>query len=195
MLEYFVPDDNQKDDSHFHKQARILSQDPTDTGDDKEFTVEEIRNAVASMGDKKAPGEDEINGEIYKSTFENLPNYITALYNGFLRRGIFPTRWKRAKVIPIVQPGKDTSDEVSKFRQISLLNVGGKVLEKVFINRINHHAISHAFLNTHQYGFTPQKSTVDAAIEVKKFFKEGLAAGEVTALISLDVKTAFHAAF
>ena len=102
---YFVPDDNQKDDSDFHKQARSSSQDPIDTGDDKEFTVEEIRNAVASMGDKKAPGEDGITGEIYKSTFKILPNYITALYNGCLRRGIFPTRWKRAKVIPIVNPG------------------------------------------------------------------------------------------
>ena len=71
-------------------------------------------------------------------TFEILPNYITALYNGCLRRGIFPTRWKRARVIPIVKPGKDTSDELSKFRPISLLNVGRKVLEKVLINRINY---------------------------------------------------------
>ena len=139
-LEYFVPDDNQADDSDFHKQARTLSQHPIDTDDDKEFTVEEIRNAVASMGDKKAPGEDVVTAEIYKSTFEIFPNYVTALYNGCLRRGIFPTRWKRARVIPIVKPGKDTSDEVSKFRPISLLNVGGKVLEKVLINRINHHA-------------------------------------------------------
>jgi hypothetical protein len=112
-----------------------------------------------------------------------------------LRRGIFPTRWKRAKVIPIVKPGKDTSDEVSKFRPISLLNVGGKVLEKVLIDRINHHAISHPFLNTHQYGFTLQKSTVDAAMEMKKFVKEDLAAGEVIALISLYVKGSFDAAF
>ena len=195
MLEYFAPEDNPKDDTEFHRQARILSQDPIDTDDDKEFTVDEIRNAVASMGDKKAPGEDGITGEIYKCTFEILPNFITALYNGCLRRGIFPTRWKRAKVIPIVKPGKDTSDEVSKYRPISLLNVGGKVLEKVLINRINHHANSHDFLNSHQYGFTPQKSTVDAAMEVKKFVMEGLSAGEVIALISLDVKGAFDAAF
>ena len=147
------------------------------------------------MGDKKAPGEDGITAEIYKSTFEILPNYITALYNRCLRRGIFPTRWKRARVIPIIKPGKDTSDEVSKFRPISLLNVGGKVLEKVLINGINHHANSRAFLNTSQFGFTPQNSTVDAAMEVKKFVKEGLAAGEVIALISLDVKGAFDAAF
>ena len=53
MLEYFAPEDNQKDDTEFHRQARILSQDPIDTDDDKEFTVDEIRNAVDSMEDKK----------------------------------------------------------------------------------------------------------------------------------------------
>jgi hypothetical protein len=51
MLEYFVPEYNQQNDSDYHKQARILSQDPIDTDDDddKEFTVEEMQNAVASM--------------------------------------------------------------------------------------------------------------------------------------------------
>jgi hypothetical protein len=50
-------------------------------------------------------------------------------------------------------------------------------------------------MNTRQYGFTTQKGTIDAAMEVKEFIKEGLAAGEVTALISLDVKEAFDAAW
>jgi hypothetical protein len=68
------------------------------------------------MGDKKAPGEDRITGEIYKCTFEMLPDYIAALYNGCLRRGVFPTRWKRAKLIPIAKPGKENRDDVTKFR-------------------------------------------------------------------------------
>jgi hypothetical protein len=53
MLEHFAPEDNHNDDSDFHKQARILSQEPVDTEDDKDFTVEEIKSAVASIGDKK----------------------------------------------------------------------------------------------------------------------------------------------
>ena len=75
-----------------HKQARFLSDEPDDTEDDKDVTVGEIRNAVASMGNKKAPGEDAITVEIYVSAFDMLPNYITALYNGCLRRGVFPKR-------------------------------------------------------------------------------------------------------
>ena len=146
------------------------------------------------MGNKKAPGEDGITGEIYVSAFDMLPKYITALYNGCLRR-VFPKSWKRAKPIPITKSGKENSDKVSKFRPISLLNLGGKVLEKVLINRINYHVVSQDFMNIHQYGFTSQKGTIDAAMEIKEFVKESLAAGEIIVLISLDVKGAFDAAW
>jgi len=48
------------------------------------------------MRNKKAPGEDGISGEIYKSAFENFPSYITAIYNGCLKGGVLSLRWKRA---------------------------------------------------------------------------------------------------
>jgi len=41
----------------------------------------------------------------------------------------------------------------------------------------------------------PQKGTIDAATEIKEFVKEGLPAGEIIVLISLDVKGAFDAAW
>ena len=150
MLEYFVPEDANNDDTDFHKQARTQSQEPVDTADHKDFILEEIRNAVESMENKKAPGEDGITGEIYKSTFEIFPSYITALYSGCLRTGVFPKTWKIAKLIPITEPGKENNEEVSKFRPISLLNIGGKALEKVLINRINHHVFSHDLMNNNQ---------------------------------------------
>ena len=64
MLEQFAPEGNYNDESDTHKQARILSQELVDTEDDKDFTVGEIRNAVASMLNKKAPGQDGITCEI-----------------------------------------------------------------------------------------------------------------------------------
>jgi hypothetical protein len=105
-----------------------------------------------------------------------------------------PQEWK-AKILPITKPGKESSEEVSKFRLISLLNIGGKVLGKVLINRINHHVFSQEFMNKNQYGFTPQKGTIEAAMEIKEIVKEGLAAGDVIALVSLDVKGAFDTAW
>jgi len=194
MLEHFTPDDKKEDDTELHKLARDQALEPADTDDDIDFTVEVSRNAVASMDKKKPPNEDGITGEVYKNAFEVFPIYITAMYNGFMRSGVFPKRRKTAKLIPILKPGKENSDEVSKFRPISLLNTGGIALEKLLINGINHHVLTHDIMNKNQYGFKPQKRITDAAMAVKEFVQEGLAAGEIIVLIILDVKGSFDAA-
>jgi hypothetical protein len=147
------------------------------------------------MGNKKAPGKDGIPNEVWKCIGAILPRYLTAIYNGCLREGVFPKRWKKTRLMPIVQPGKEESDEVSKYHPISLLDSGGKVLEKFLINRINHHVYSRGHMNENQFGFRPQKSTIDAAMAIKTFVQESLNAGEVIALISLDVQGAFDAAW
>jgi hypothetical protein len=135
------------------------------------------------MGNKKTPGEDGIPNEVWKYVGAILPRYRTAIYNGCLRDGVFPKRWKKARIIPIVKPGKQGSEEVFKFRPISLIDSSGKVLEKLRINRINYHAFSRGHMNENQFGFRPQKSTVDTAMAIKAFVQESLDAGEVIALI------------
>ena len=147
------------------------------TEDDVEFTEQEVTNAIQDMRNKKAPGEDGIPNEVWKGVMKILPKYLTAIYNICLKEGVFPRRWKTAKIIPIVKPGKEGNDEVSKFRPISLLASGGKVLEKLLINRINHHAYTRGHMNNNQFGFRLQKSTVDAAMEIKDFVQKSLEEG------------------
>ena len=195
MLEHFTPTDNVHDDNDYHKQVRAQAQQPATTADDREFTIEETRKAVDSTDNKKAPGENGITGDIYKQTFETFPKYIIAMYNGCLRQGVFPKRWKREKLIPIIKPGKENSDEALKYRPISLLNVVGKVLEIAMINRINHRVYTNGYTNNNQYGFTPQVSTTDAAMAVKELVEEMFRAGEFTVIISLYIKGAFNSAW
>lgn len=89
------------------------------------------------------------------------------MYNGCLREDYFPKKWKKVKIIPITKPGKENSTEVSKFRPISLIIVGGKVLEKMLINIIMHHVYSNNLLNHNQLGCTPKQSAIDAALAGK----------------------------
>jgi hypothetical protein len=124
------------------------------------------------MSNKKAPGEDGIPNEVWKEVMKILRNYIIVIYNKCLKEGVFPRRWKTAKIIPIFKPGKEGSEEVNKFRPISLLASGGKVLEKLLINRINHHVYTRGQMNENQLGFRPQKSTVDAAMAIKDFVQK-----------------------
>ena len=149
MLEYFTPEDNELEDNNHHKQFRDTTARPPNIPDDREFTREEIRKVIEGMN-KMAPGEDGITAEIYKLTLNIFPKSITALYNGCLKNGDFPKRWKTAKIIPIMKPDAQNSKEVTKYHPISLLNMGGKILEKAMINRINHHIYSTEFLNRNQ---------------------------------------------
>ena len=195
MSDYLIPTDDQRDDTDYHKGVRAKSKEPILTADDREYTPTEVKNAIYDLKHNKAPGEDGITGEIYQRVYTQLPTTIYTIYNECLRKGCFPKKWKKVNIIPITKPGKEKSTEVSKFRPISLINVGGKVLEKLLINRIMHHIHSNSLMNPNQFGFTPRKSAIDAAIAVKEYLEEGSRKGHVAILVSLDVKGAFDAAW
>jgi len=114
--------------------------------------------------------------------------------NKCLKEGSFPRQWKKSSIVAIVKPGKEDNRDASKYRPISLLNVVGKVLDRLMIDRIMHHVHSSAGLNSNQYGFIPQRGTVDAAMAVKAIIEENLKQKNYTAVVSLDVQGAFDAA-
>jgi len=110
---------------------------------------------------------DGITSDIFLRTFNKFPRLVTTIYNQCLKRGSFTRRWKTANIIPIAKPGQENCMEPSKYLPISLLNIGGKVLEKLLINRINHHMYKNELLIDSQHGFTLQKSKTYATMEAK----------------------------
>jgi hypothetical protein len=117
------------------------------------------------------------------------------VYNKCLKEGCFPKQWKKSSIVPIIKPGKEENRDSSKYWSISLLNVAGKVLDKLMIDRILHHVHSNAGSNSNQYGFIPQRGTVDTAMVVKEIIEENLKQGNCTSVVSLDVRGAFDAAW
>jgi hypothetical protein len=74
-----------------------------------------------------------------------------------------------------------------------LINVAGKVLDRLMIDRIKHRVHSNAGLNSNQCGFIPQGGTVDATMVVKEIIKGNLKEKDCTSVVSLDVRGAFDA--
>ena len=195
MLENFAPDDKEEEDSEHHKSVRKRNREPLETQEDKAFTKNEISDILGKMDPGKSPGEDGLTSRILFQVHRNFPKYMTAIYNCCLTRGHFPNQWKRAKMIPIVKPGKQERTKVTKYCPISLLNIGGKVLEKLLINRIMHHFHTRNLLNDNQFGFTPQKSTTDAVMALEQYVYEGFKEGKFIVLVDLDVQGTFDAAW
>jgi len=121
---------------------------------------------------------------------------MTALYNECLRKGLFPENWKRAKILPIIKPGKEYNTDPSKYRPFSQLNTEAKILEKLLIRRICHYLYKTEFLNNNENGLTSQKSTVDTAMELRQFIEPQLQrpGWGLVLTASLDVKGAFGSA-
>jgi len=130
LLDYLFEEYN-TEENQYQTQKRKIVELTIKTIDHIEFSREEIKKAIESFNDKKAPGIDGITAGIYLRTFKTFPNLITTIYNECLKRDCFPQRWKVAKIIPKIKPGKENSRDPSKYQQISLLNIGGKVLEKI----------------------------------------------------------------
>ena len=47
-------------------------------------------------------------------------------------------------------------------------------MEKLLTNRIMHHVYRNELLNSNQYGFTSQKSAIEAAIVVTEYLERGV---------------------
>jgi hypothetical protein len=195
MLEHFVPNDREDSDNELHREIRKEIQKPLDMADDKAFTKEEIIAIFKKFNSKKAPGEDGLTNDILIRAFQIFPLFFTHIHNVCLTEGCFPKKWKHSVIIPIIKPGKEECNDASKYCPISLINIGGKLLEKLMIDRILFHIHSNDLFNNNQYGFTPQKGTVDAAMEAKKFIEETLRLKQCAVIVSLDVKRAFDVAW
>ena len=80
------------------------------------------------------------------------------------RTGVFPSRMKIAKVIPLFNSGTQT--DVSNYRPISLLQQFSKILEKLFLTRLNSFLSANNILSSSQYGFRTKLSTSLAVMEL-----------------------------
>ncbi len=78
--------------------------------------------------------------------------------------GIFPSNMKTAKVIPILKNGDRHC--FSNYRPISLLSQFSKMLEKIFVHRLDNFIDKHRLLSDHQHGFRANRSTSMAVMEL-----------------------------
>jgi len=139
MIEQLILEDNAQDDTDYYMNIRRLADHPIETPDDKEFTHDKVKQTIENFNPRKAPGPDGITSETLKLAFKSISKTGISIYSHCFKRGCFPRIWKTAKTLPITKSGNEDSLDPFKYRPITMLNMGGKVLEKILINGIMHH--------------------------------------------------------
>lgn len=128
------------------------------------ITQDEIAASMARFRSKRAPGLDGKRALIYSNVIKAIPEIVCALFNKCLTEGTFPKEWKKGSIVCFMKsPDKDPAEPAS-YRPITLLPILGKVLERVLVNRLQELIIPHPM----QFGFTAQRSTVDAWMMAKE---------------------------
>ena len=123
------------------------------------FTYRELIAAIHSTK-AGALGEDNFHLQMLISMPDETLQLILQLFNVLWARGIFPSCWKTAIVIPLLKPGKNPYQSDS-YRPISLLSVIGKIFEKLVNTRLVWLLESRNLLTAVQCGFRPGRSTQD----------------------------------
>ncbi|GBN80125.1 Putative protein in type-1 retrotransposable element R1DM [Araneus ventricosus] len=102
----------------------------------------------------------------------------------------FPTKWKIGRIVLFHKKGKPKS-ETKSYRPVSLLPTLGKVVVKLFLERLNFHLTTNKLQADNQYGFTINKSYEEAIVDF--IDKIGIARSTKSnpLVISLDIKGAF----
>ena len=158
---------------------------------DAPFSTDDVKRAIKSFRNGRAPGPSGINKEDLLQLPEAGTTFLSAVFTACLSTGHFPTKFKEAKMTLIPKSGKNSTDPAN-YRPISLLEIPGKVLEKLINERVVEYAESTPGVHDpHQYGFRPNRGTDKAIAVIWELVAVHLAHGGAATIVTRDIHKAF----
>lgn len=185
----FQKDDSQNDSNEQANIRLYIIEEPNEP-DDLKFNKNEVEDILQKLKPKSAPGLDNITTTLIKSIYTLHPNFVLNIFNSALKYGYFPTEWKNAKLILLNKPDKPSNNPRS-YRPICLNSIFGKILERLLNSRLYHFLYKNKLFHPNQFGFTHNKSAINALYQLKNILIENKNANTHSVLISLDYQGAF----
>lgn len=121
---------------------------------------------VYSLRGGSAPGFDGVSADVLKENVNSLSKPLLHIINLSLASGIFPDKFKLAKVFPLYK--SNSHKDKNNFRPISLLSAFSKVLEKIVKEQMVDYLNQNQILADCQYGFRKDKNVTDVLFHINK---------------------------
>jgi len=121
------------------------------------YTREEVKKALFSIGDLKAPGPDGLHAIFYKRFWDMLGEELEDEVLAVVNSATVPEGWNATTIVLI--PKVEAPEKVSQFRPISLCNVVYKVISKLLANRLK--KILPDIISYNQSAFVPGRLITD----------------------------------
>ena len=121
------------------------------------ITMEELEKAIKKFK-QRSPGPSGITANQLKNLPENMLRYLLTMLNHCLSIGYFPEKWKVAEMIFLPKP-EGSQHQVANYRPISLLDVEGKVFDRILNDRFTMFVEHNNLTNPRQHGFRRARGT------------------------------------
>ena len=156
-------------------------------------TPEDIEALIKSQKEGKAVGSYSIPIKLLKITSRPISLPLCLIINESFTTGIFPDNLKLAKVITLYI--KDSRDNPTNYRPISLLSIFSKIIEKIMYEKVYRFLDTCNILYPLQFGFREKHSTLHAKKNILFFMtetiKEAIDNGMFGCGVFIDLQKAF----
>lgn len=120
-------------------------------------TACEVIEAAKRIKPNKAPGLDGIPGAVVMAAANAKPEIFRDPFQQCLIDGVFPSRWKNMRLV-LLPKGKGPTNGAGSFCPLCLLDIVGKLFERILYTRIEVINESPDGLQRHQNGFRKGKA-------------------------------------
>jgi hypothetical protein len=118
-------------------------------------TPEHVRKTIKNFKPKNSNDAQGVSTKMIKLISDEISVPLAHIFNLSLSMGVFPTKLKLCRVVPIFKAGNNM--DCDNYRPISLLSSISKILEKIVAEKLVQHLTSNNLLYVHQYGFFTKK--------------------------------------
>jgi hypothetical protein len=127
---------------------------------------------------------------LIKQSREILEPLLLHIFNLTVTSGVFPTRLKNAKIVPLLKKLKPRTEPRS-FRPLNLLPAISKLLERGYSLQLTAYLDRHQLVPAQHHGGRPKHSTTTAVATIVDHWAQLLEDNIPTAVIALDQSAAY----
>ena len=128
------------------------------------FDEDDIFSILKTLKPNKAHGWDGISVRMIQMCGDTIISPLAIIYKNCLSKGVFPSLWKGANVVPVHK--KDKKNILGNYRPISLLPIFGKMFERVIFKSLYSYLISNKIITNKQSGFIKGDSTTNQLLSI-----------------------------
>lgn len=121
-------------------------------GDCLAVSGQEVKTIIMTLPQKPTRSADQIPCNILRNMADIFYPPLTMIINASLSSGVFPSRWKLARICPVFK--KDSRNNITNYRPIAILSAFSKVYE-ILLYRLLYPFLAMQ-LTSAQYGFVPR---------------------------------------